>query len=93
MTLAACAHVGAAPATPDLKAPNPVIQRQTVTRFFCPTALGAELPPEPTPTVGAVVRSNEEGDAYLDARIARGDAAVQIVTDARAECRGAGADE
>lgn len=91
MTLAACAHVGAAPATPDPKAPNPVIERRTTVRFVCPAALAAELPPEPVPTPGAVVRANEEGDAYLDARIARGDAAVQVVTDARAECDRAGA--
>ncbi|MFC4440798.1 hypothetical protein [Caulobacter henricii] len=40
---------------------------------------------------GAVITHNTQGGAYLDARIARGQAAEDIVLDARAACAKAGA--
>lgn len=85
MALAACAHGGAVPATPSPD-PNPIIRREVVRQLYCPDALSGLLPDAPTPAADAVIRANEAGDAFLDARIGRGDAAVQILADAKAEC-------
>lgn len=86
VTMSACGHAGSA--KPDLTgpAPDPVVETRVQTRFVCPAALGRDLPPVWVLKPGAVIRHNDEGGQYLDGRIARGQAAEQIVTDARAEC-------
>lgn len=90
VTMAACATAsGGKPAAGA--APDPVIERQVETRLVCPSALGRALPADPELKAGAVIRHNDAGGEYLDGRMARGEAAEQIVTDARAECQEKGA--
>jgi hypothetical protein len=68
-----------------------VIESKTVTRLVCPTALNRDLGPQPQIPPDAVIRHNDSGGDYLDARIARGQAAEAIVNDSRAECAEKGA--
>lgn len=86
-TLTACAHDGPPPAI----APDPLIEQRETVRLVCPADLRRPLPAAPSPAPGAVIRHNAAGGAYLDAKIARGEAAEAIVTDARAACDKAGA--
>ncbi|WP_304280608.1 hypothetical protein [Caulobacter segnis] len=85
--LTACAHAG----PPAASAPDPIIERHEATRLVCPPDLRRPLPAAPPPAAGAVIRHNDAGAAYLDAKIARGEAAEAIVQDARAVCDRAGA--
>lgn len=87
MTLSACANGGP---TPRQVAPDPVIETRETTRLVCPDELRRPLPALASAD-GVVITHNDAGGAYLDARIARGDAAEAIVTDAKAACAKAGA--
>lgn len=66
-----------------------MIEHREITRLVCPPDLKRPLPPVPSST-GVVIRHNDAGGAYLDGRIARGDAAEAIVNDAKAACAKAG---
>lgn len=68
-----------------------MIQHHETTRLVCPPDLRRPLPDAPPPAADAVIRHNEAGGRYLDAKIARGDAAEAIVRDARTACDQAGA--
>lgn len=85
--LSACASAGPPPAS----AANPVIERHETTRLVCPPDLRRPLPDAPPPSPDAVIRHNAAGGQYLDAKIARGEAAEAIVLDAREVCDQAGA--
>lgn len=93
MTLAACQTVGAT--KPALAKPgpaaDPIVETTTVTRLVCPEALYRALPADPTIPADAVIRHNDAGGDYLDAKIGQGQVAVGIVRDARAECAKQGA--
>jgi hypothetical protein len=67
-----------------------VIERVETTRLVCPPDLRRPLPALVSAD-GAVITHNDAGGAYLDARIARGDAAEAVVNDARAACAKVGA--
>jgi len=56
----------------------------------CPDELNRTLPPV-ADSAGAVIRHNDAGGRFLDSKIARGDAAEDIVQDARKACAKAGA--
>lgn len=68
-----------------------MVERVETTRLVCPADLRRPLPDAPDPAPDALVRHNDAGGRWLDAKIARGDAAEAIVTDARAACDQAGA--
>ena len=68
-----------------------MIERVETTRLVCPSDLRRPLPDAPDPAADAVVRHNEAGGRWLDAKIARGEAAERVVVDARAACDQAGA--
>ena len=68
-----------------------MIEREEVTRLVCPPDLRRPLPDAPSPAPDAVIRHNAAGGTYLDAKIARGEAAEAIVQDARKVCNQAGA--
>lgn len=85
--LSACAHGGASPASSN----EPIVETREVTRLICPPDLRRPLPDAPPAAAGAVIRHNDAGGRYLDAKIARGDAAEAIVRDSRAACDQAGA--
>ena len=84
--LTACAHAGPPAANAD-----PVIETREITRLICPPDLRRPLPDAPAPAADAVIRHNEAGGVYLDAKIARGDAAEAIVRDSLKACDQAGA--
>lgn len=67
-----------------------MIEHRETTRLVCPADLKRPLPPVPSST-GVVIRHNDAGGAYLDAKIARGDAAEVVINDAKAACAKAGA--
>ncbi len=67
-----------------------MIERVETTRLVCPDELRRSLPPLAL-AEGAVITHNAQGGTYLDAKIARGQAAEDIVADARAACIKAGA--
>lgn len=91
VTMAACATVsGVEPPVAGVAA-DPVIERRVETRTVCPSALGRALPAVPELKPGAVIRHNGPGGEWLDARIGRGEAAEQVIADAKAECREKGA--
>lgn len=82
--LSACATAGAAP-TPSV--PDPIIEVRSQTRVVCPDDLFRALPSAPAgPPAGAVIQHNDAGGDYLDARMARGQAAEQVVIDSQAAC-------
>lgn len=84
--LTACGHDGAQKPSLRLTDPDPVVQTKTVREVICPADLYRELPPEPQPAAGAVVRTNDQGSDYLQAKIGRGDAAVQVIEDTKRAC-------
>lgn len=89
--LSACASDGASPKAGARFAADPVIETRETTRLVCPPDLRRALPDAPPAAPGAVIRHNEAGSAWLDAKIARGDAAEAIVQDSRKACDQAGA--
>lgn len=84
MTLAACAS--ASKPRPAPEAPAPIIQRVFETRLVCPAELALPVPPEAAPGPGAIVRTNDAGDAYLAAKDAREDLLAGRLLDAQAQC-------
>ena len=68
-----------------------MIETRETTRLVCPADLRRPLPDAPDAAPDAVIRHNEAGGRYLDAKIARGEAAERVVVDARAACDQAGA--
>lgn len=66
-----------------------MIEHQETTRLVCPADLNRPLPPLASAD-GVIIRHNDAGGVFLDAKIARGEAAEDIVTDAKAACAKAG---
>jgi hypothetical protein len=66
-----------------------VVERVETTRLVCPADLRRPLPPLAS-AEGVVIRHNDAGGRFLDAKIARGEAAETIVQDANAACAKAG---
>lgn len=84
MMLTACASAGPSlPNLADLPAPSHL---QIDRRLFCPAEIMIALPDRVSPPAGAVLRVNEEADAYLEARARREDVLEAAVRDAQAAC-------
>ncbi len=81
-TLSACASAGS---SPEPAAP-PVIQARIETRLVCPAELAQPIPAPVATPAGAIIRANEAGDAYLDAKDAREGLLADRLAGAKAEC-------
>jgi hypothetical protein len=92
VTLTACGSVSNA--EPDLAAPapDPLVERRVETRTVCPDEIYRELPPEPVMAEGGELVWNPAGGEYLDAKVARGEAAEDALLAARAACKAQGAE-
>lgn len=81
MTLTACASAGKP--TPELSGLSVSAERVVV----CPAEVDQDIPPRADPSPQAVIRANEAGDAYLDAKDGREDLLEARLRDAKAFCR------
>ncbi|MBI1407314.1 MAG: hypothetical protein GC145_14465 [Caulobacter sp.] len=63
-----------------------------MTRNVCPDEIYRELPPAPVMGPGGELVWNTEGGKYLDAKVARGEAAEDALRAAQAACKEAGAE-
>lgn len=85
MMLTACGSAGKSP--PRLaEAPSPLLQVDVQHVMVCPAELEQPIPPRAAPPPGAVLRANDEADAYLDAKDGREDLLELRLRGAKADC-------
>ena len=85
MMLTACGSAGKSP--PRIATtPPPVLQVDVQRIVVCPAELEQAIPPRAEPPPGAILRTNEEADSYLDAKDGREDVLEARLRDAKADC-------
>ncbi len=68
------------------RAPDPQVERVTVTVTVCPAEILAGVPPKVTAPSDAVVRTNDAGGDYLAARFTREELLEARIRDALGQC-------